>query len=59
MFKKKLNKKIYLICRPKKTNDTNFVRINMRKKQFVRGKMSAEAKRKLIRKQKFKAKFKR
>ncbi|CAJ0961456.1 unnamed protein product, partial [Mesorhabditis belari] len=40
-----------------KSNGENFVRLNMRKKNFVRGKISAEAKRKLVRKQKWKAKF--
>ena len=40
-----------------KANGENFVKINLRKKAFVRGKVSAEAKRKMIRKQKWKAKF--
>ncbi|EGT32658.1 hypothetical protein CAEBREN_07776 [Caenorhabditis brenneri] len=37
-------------------SDTNFQKINLRKKQFVRGKVTAEQKRKLKRKQMFKKK---
>ncbi|VDL78551.1 unnamed protein product [Nippostrongylus brasiliensis] len=42
--------------RPKK-NDGNFVRINMKKKSFTRGKVSAEQKRKMRRKQNWKRRF--
>uniref|UniRef100_A0A8R1HHS1 Ribosome biogenesis protein NOP53 n=1 Tax=Caenorhabditis japonica TaxID=281687 RepID=A0A8R1HHS1_CAEJA len=39
-----------------KKNDQNFQKINLRKKQFVRGKVTAEQKRKMKRKQMFKRK---
>ncbi|PAV75197.1 hypothetical protein WR25_27076 [Diploscapter pachys] len=41
----------------KKSDDSNYVKINMRKKSFVRGKMSVEQKRKFAKKQKWKKKF--
>uniref|UniRef100_A0A1I7XNJ2 Uncharacterized protein n=1 Tax=Heterorhabditis bacteriophora TaxID=37862 RepID=A0A1I7XNJ2_HETBA len=40
-----------------KKQDGNFVRINMKKKSFVRGKLSAEQKRKIRRKQNWKKRF--
>ncbi|CAJ0573345.1 unnamed protein product, partial [Mesorhabditis spiculigera] len=40
-----------------KSHGENFVKINLRKKNFVRGKVSAEAKRKFLKKQKWKSRF--
>ncbi|CAI4230270.1 unnamed protein product [Auanema sp. JU1783] len=48
-------RKVYEGIRKKK--DENFVKINMRKKSFVRGKVTAEQKRKMARKMKWKKRF--